>query len=70
MAALSQALFTQDNRLLALHTPLGENRLIAETLEGVESIDEGGFRFELTVLSDDANISLKTLIGQPVRLDV
>ncbi|MDR0782102.1 MAG: type VI secretion system Vgr family protein, partial [Pseudomonadales bacterium] len=68
--ALSKAIFTQSNRLLALNTPLGENRLIAETLEGFESIDEGGFRFELTVLSDDAHISLKSLIGQPVRLDV
>jgi len=61
---------TQQDRLLVLHTPLGENKLLAERLEGIESIDNGGFRFELTALSDDANIELKSLIGQGVRLDL
>lgn len=62
--------FEQRHRLLVLHTPLGANRLLAETFEGVESIDDGGFRFELTALSDDAHIPLKRLIGQAVRLDL
>ncbi|AMM25717.1 type VI secretion system Vgr family protein [Variovorax sp. PAMC 28711] len=67
---LLRAGFEQRHRLLVLHTPLGANRLLAETLEGVESIDDGGFRFELTALSDDAHIPLKRLIGQAVRLDL
>jgi type VI secretion system secreted protein VgrG len=60
----------QRDRLLVLHTPLGDNKLLAERLEGVESLDGGGFRFELTALSDDAHIELKTLMGQGVRLDL
>jgi type VI secretion system secreted protein VgrG len=68
--SLLRAGFEQRHRLLVLHTPLGANRLLAETLQGTESIDEGGFRFELTALSDDAYIPLKSLLGQPVRLDL
>ena len=70
LGGLLRAGTTQRERLLVLHTPLGENKLLAERLEGVESIDSGGFRFELTALSDDAHIELKTLIGQGVRLDL
>jgi type VI secretion system secreted protein VgrG len=60
----------QRDRLLVLHTPLGDNKLLAERLDGIESLDDGGFRFELTALSDDAHIELKTLMGQGVRLDL
>ncbi|PLC01432.1 type VI secretion system tip protein VgrG [Variovorax sp. RO1] len=70
LGGLMRAGITQRERLLVLHTPLGENKLLAERLDGVESIDGGGFRFELTALSDDAQIELKTLIGQGVRLDL
>ncbi|WPG37503.1 type VI secretion system Vgr family protein [Variovorax sp. EBFNA2] len=70
LGGLLRAGTTQRERLLVLHTPLGENKLLAERLDGVESIDDGGFRFELTALSDDAQIELKTLIGQGVRLDL
>lgn len=70
LGGLLRAGTTQRERLLVLHTPLGENKLLAERLEGVECIDDGGFRFELTALSDDAHIELKSLIGQGVRLDL
>ncbi|QFZ82793.1 type VI secretion system tip protein VgrG [Variovorax paradoxus] len=70
LGGLMRAGTTQRERLLVLHTPLGENKLLAERLDGIESIDDGGFRFELTALSDDAHIELKTLIGQGVRLDL
>ncbi|MCR6476618.1 type VI secretion system tip protein VgrG [Variovorax sp. ZS18.2.2] len=70
LGALLRAGTTQRDRLLVLRTPLGDNKLLAERLDGVESIDEGGFRFELTALSDDAHIELKTLMGQGVRLDL
>ncbi|MES2248258.1 MAG: type VI secretion system Vgr family protein [Pseudomonadota bacterium] len=70
LGGLMRAGTTQRDRLLVLHTPLGENKLLAERLDGVECIDGGGFRFELTALSDDAHIELKTLIGQGVRLDL
>ncbi|QNK67135.1 type VI secretion system Vgr family protein [Variovorax sp. PAMC26660] len=70
LGALLRAGTTQRDRLLVLHTPLGDDKLLAERLDGVESIDDGGFRFELTALSDDAHIELKTLVGQGVRLDL
>ncbi|MDQ0045287.1 type VI secretion system Vgr family protein, partial [Variovorax boronicumulans] len=70
LGGLLRADTTQQDRLLVLHTPLGANKLLAERLDGVESLDDGGFRFELTALSDDANIELKTLMGQGVRLDL
>ncbi len=67
---LAAARYTQASRLLRLHTPLGEDRLLAERLEARESIDAGGFVLQLDALSDDAHIPLKSLIGQAVRLDM
>ena len=67
---LRQAGYQQANRLLALHTPLGENKLLAERLVGTESVDDGGFSWVLTALSDDAHVSLKSLIGKAVRVDL
>ena len=64
LGGLLRAGTTQQDRLLVLHTPLGANKLLAERFDGVESLDDGGFRFELTALSDDAHIELKTLMGQ------
>ncbi|RNF82390.1 type VI secretion system Vgr family protein [Montanilutibacter psychrotolerans] len=65
----------QNERLLRLHTPLGPEVLVAETLDGVESLSPGahaeaGFRLELTALSVDAHIDLTQLLGQPVLLEL
>jgi type VI secretion system secreted protein VgrG len=70
----SQA-FKQTNRLLRLRTPLGADALLAETLKGIECISgqaEGvtGFKLQLDALSLNAHLELKTLIGQPVLLEV
>ncbi|MDH5822330.1 type VI secretion system Vgr family protein [Luteimonas sp. RD2P54] len=59
----------QRQRLLRLHTPLGPDVLVAETLDGEESLD-GGFRLELTALSVDAHLALDDLLGQPVLLEL
>ena len=67
---LSVAHYTQASRLLRLHTPLGADRLLAERLEGRESIDGTGFALTLDALSDDAHIPLKSLLGKAVRLDI
>ncbi|MDB5917122.1 MAG: rhs element Vgr family protein, partial [Massilia sp.] len=61
--------FTQDTRLLRLTTPLGPDKLLAECLRGEESMSRG-FRFELSVLSTDAHIPLKSVLGQPVLLEL
>lgn len=60
----------QHGRLLHLHTPLGPDVLVAETLDGTESVDLGGFRFELTALAVDAHVDLTELLGQPVLLEL
>ena len=60
-ASLLASLFggpVQHERLLRLHTPLGPNVLLAETLDGVEAVTpatgHAGFRLELTAqLADE-----------------
>ncbi|MGE8656403.1 MAG: type VI secretion system Vgr family protein [Achromobacter sp.] len=68
LSRLARAGIAQANRLLDLRTPLGENRLVAETLSATEQLSDGAFRLELTALSDDAHIPLQALLGQPVTL--
>ena len=61
-------IFTQAHRLLHLYTPLGEEILVAEALSGHETIDNGGFGLALSALSEDAQLPLKSLMGQRVTL--
>ncbi|AEG71714.1 VgrG protein (plasmid) [Ralstonia solanacearum Po82] len=70
LANLLRSAFTQADRLLRLETPLGPNALLPERLDAAEHLDEGGFRLELTALSDDADLDPARLLGQPVRLDL
>ena len=64
----------QHERLLRLHTPLGANVLLAETLDGLEAVvpatGHAGFRLQLTALSTSTHHELKQLIGQPVLLEL
>lgn len=69
LSALSAAP-RQQERLLRLHTALGPDVLVAETLDGRESVDGGGFRFEVGALSANAGLSLDDLLGQPVLLEL
>ena len=61
--------YTQDTRLLRLTTPLGPNQLLVECLHGVEGISENG-SVNLSLLSLDGAIPLKSLLGQPVLLEL
>jgi type VI secretion system VgrG family protein len=63
------AAFSQSTRLLTLSTPLGVDVLLAECVRGEEGIGTG-FRFKIAALSTDAAIPLKSLIGQPVLLEL
>jgi uncharacterized protein involved in type VI secretion and phage assembly len=70
-AAAIQALvarFTQSSRVLRLHTPLGADVLLAESLHGEEAI-ETGYRLRVSALSTDAALPLNSLLGQPVLLE-
>ncbi|MFN3416094.1 MAG: type VI secretion system Vgr family protein [Caldimonas sp.] len=74
VARAAQAGFSQNARLLRLHTPLGPDVLLAEQATITESIGPSdgvcGFRIELTALSVSASLALDELIGRPVRLDL
>jgi type VI secretion system secreted protein VgrG len=79
------AAFKQTDRLLRLHTPLGPNVLLAESLKGIECISGAGpasglgqgsplaitgYTLQIDALSLDAHLELKALIGQPVLLEL
>lgn len=61
--------FAQDTRLLRFSTPLGQDLLLAECLRGEEGLGQC-YEFELTALSTEADIPLKSLLGQPVLLEL
>lgn len=73
------ALPTQNARLLRLHTPLGTDALVAERVAVDEAIgplpdgaDAPAAATQLVVhaLAGDAHLELKSLIGQPVLLEL
>lgn len=61
--------WTQDTRILRLTTPLGPDKLLAESFQCVEGMNEG-FRMDVAALSTDAAIELKSLLGQPILLEL
>jgi uncharacterized protein involved in type VI secretion and phage assembly len=61
--------FRQHRRVLRLSTPAGKDALLAESLRGDEGVDTG-FRFHVAALALDAGIPLRTLIGQPVLVEL
>lgn len=61
--------YTQENRLLALNTPLGEDVLLLERLTGHEAISRL-FNFTLDLLSEKKNISFTDIVGQNVTIRV
>ena len=72
MAALTGEIvgrFTQHQRVLRLFLPNGTSDLLAESLRGEEALDQG-FRFQVTALALDANLPLKSLLGQPALVEL
>ena len=61
--------YTQDNRLIAIDTPLGKDVLLLHSFAGVESMSRL-FSFNLSLMSENANIAFKALIGQRVTMSV
>lgn len=72
--------FTQASRLLRLHTPLGGDVLLAERVTVHEHIGPAGgaqqalapagLRLQVDALASDTHLELKSLIGQPVLLEL
>jgi len=62
--------YTQNNRLLALHSPLGPNKLLAMTFGGVEEISEI-FDYYVDVLSEPETVVVpSSLVGKRVTMDL
>lgn len=72
---LAEAAPSQASRLLRLSTPLGEGLLVAEEARVHEVVAPdaavpAGWRIELHASSVDTHLALKSLIGQPVLLQL
>jgi len=61
--------FSQENRLIALDTPLGTDVLLLQGFTGRESISRL-FSFHLDLLSEKNDIAFKDIIGQRVTIRV
>jgi type VI secretion system secreted protein VgrG len=61
--------YTQDNRLLALATPLGADVLLLQGFSGHEGISRL-FSFHLDLFSENNSISFKDIVGQNVTISV
>jgi len=84
LSALAQALLaghTDRTRLLRLHLPAALPALLPDTLVGVEAVGPfatqgrpdpagAGFRFDVRVLAQDADLSAADFLGQPVLLEL
>jgi len=61
--------WTQDNRLIAIQTPLGKDRLLLTSLVGEEAISRL-FAYEIEMLSLDQAISAERLIGRSATMTI
>jgi type VI secretion system secreted protein VgrG len=61
--------WTQDDRLIAIETPLGKDRLLLTSLAGEESISRL-FAYEVEMLSTDHAISAESLIRRNVKMTI
>ena len=55
--------YTQDERLIAVHTPLGKDVLLLQGFSGEEGISRP-FGFHLDLLSENSSISFDDIVGQ------
>lgn len=62
-------MYTQENRLLAVDTPLGRNELLLTGFHGREQLS-GLFAFELKMFSERHDISFKDIIGKNVSVSI
>lgn len=61
--------YTQDNRLIAIDTPLGKDALLLSGFHGLEGLSTP-FNFELELLSENHSIPFKDIIGKNVSVSV
>jgi type VI secretion system secreted protein VgrG len=61
--------YTQENRLIAIDTPLGTDVLLLTGFSGAEGLSSL-FTFELDMLSENHNIAFKDIIGKNVTVSI
>lgn len=61
--------YTQENRLIAIDTPLGKDVLLLAGFHGTEALSRL-FSFELDMLSENHNVSFEDIIGKNVTISV
>ena len=59
--------YSQENRLIAIDTPLGKDELLLASFKGIEGISRI-FRFELKLLSENQNIVFEDIVGKNVTI--
>ena len=67
LLSLTQALIGQQDRLIKLTTPLGEDVLLPQHVIGHDRLGRG-YEYTIDCVSVRADIDLRTLIAQPVTL--
>ena len=61
--------YTQDDRSIAIHTPLGKDVLLLAGLSGTEGLSRL-FNFDLTLCSENNSISFEDIIGKNVTVSM
>ena len=61
--------YTQENRLISLSTPLGDDKLLLAAFNGTEAISRL-FRFRLDLLSEEEPVAFADIIGQNVTISI
>ncbi|BAP57586.1 hypothetical protein THII_3289 [Thioploca ingrica] len=66
---MNAPVFTQDNLLITVHSPLGENQLLFKNLQGEEQLS-GLFYFQLELLSESRRLDFNDILGQPLTVRI
>jgi type VI secretion system secreted protein VgrG len=61
--------YTQENRLIAIDTPLGKDALLLAGIRGTEAIS-APFSFELVMLSENHKIAFQEVVGKAVTASI
>src|SRR5262245_56384042 len=61
--------FTQDNRLISIHTPLGDNALLLQGFSGTEGVSQL-FTFTLDMLSEQSGLSYDKIVGKSASVRI
>jgi type VI secretion system secreted protein VgrG len=66
---MNAPVFTQDNLLFTVTTPLGDNKLLFKSLQGEEYLSNL-FHFQLEMLSESKQLNFDDIIGQALTVEV